>query len=139
MIAVELALEDQLLEEVLLEKPAVKMRYFPGWQFSMSDSVANFEQDFACEDRVLLAGMYYCFSCATVNDMSTKCASMIVCIEAVKQRYTSGDIYLDKRICAMMCLYREEMLHFAFIVSMPNSKTLPTPKSVPTACTTANR
>ena len=44
---------------VLLDKLAVKMKCLPGWQFSMSDSVANFEQDFACEDRVLLAGIYY--------------------------------------------------------------------------------
>ena len=34
---------------VLLDKLAVKTRYLPGWQISMSDSVAYIrEQDFAC-------------------------------------------------------------------------------------------
>ena len=66
--------------------------------------VADFELDFAHEDRVLLAGIYYRMPCQQT------CASMIVCIEAVKQRNASGDIYLDKRICAMMCLCRKETL-----------------------------
>ena len=33
---------------VLLEKFAVKMRYLAGWQFNVSDSVAYFDEDFAC-------------------------------------------------------------------------------------------
>ena len=52
------------------------------------------------------------------------CASMIVCIEAVKHRNTSGDIYHDKRTCTMMCLYRKETLRFAFIVSMPKTNSV---------------
>ena len=70
----------------------------------MSDSVSDFEQDFAGEDRVLLAGIYYWMACQRT------CALMIVCVEAVKQRNTSGDNYLDNRICAMMCLCRKETL-----------------------------
>ena len=65
---------------------------------------------------------------------------MIVCIEAVKQRNMSGDtyMYLDKRNCAIVFM-QEGNVAFAFIVLMLNSKALPTPNSVSTAYTTANR
>ena len=51
------------------------------------------------------------------------CDSMIAYIEAVKQRNTNGDIYLDKRICTMIVFMQERNVAFAFIVSMPNSNS----------------
>ena len=60
------------------------------------------------------------------------CASMIVCIEAVKQRNMSGDIYVSqqKNLTYNDVFMHERNVTFAFIVLLPNLKTLPTPNSV---------